>query len=602
MKQDLKIGNVVDDGTGDYLRKGGQKINDNFDELYYQLGDGSFPHAAGAWKTHKSVDATIIEADWGKSYAIDTAVARVTLKLPKGTTNDYNKVIRARDVFATWSKNPVTLVAASGDTLKGSATPKEINIQYADLELVYCPPGRWEYVENKQVNKITSEDLAAVVRKEYLITVQDQTDFLDVFDGYEYNKTNIEVFHRGNILYYGTTFSNDSDYGSPGAAPGQLVELNGRDIRLRQKCNVGDTVIIISYMDGVTQWRSSYNRRQIILLDETKTATKSVPGAYFVGDIKNTKKFTTDMFGLTLHEPINPNSLEVEFNGITQAPSGTLNIPYSYCEGADADNQEGCELLGGVWSTEPMDYSTELDENDRITAIVTGRDMEHGDIITLTWYNNNIGTTMSLDEIIDETSNLYISQGNPLPITGSVRITDENNPAAPNIEPVPAFDMTINTPRALFDVFHPVGSVYTNAVNPNNPATYMGMGRWVLWGKGLVTVGWNNDAADGDFHLNNNDLDVNGNPSQTAGGTTGTRSTELTNDNLPSTKTDDKVLVVDDNGPVVVGGCQFDPEEGGTAYTKYREDYATTNKTHISPTTINNIQPSITVYRWLRIE
>lgn len=51
MKQDIKIGQAVDDGSGDYLRKGGQKINDNFDELYYELGDGDVPFAAGAWKT-----------------------------------------------------------------------------------------------------------------------------------------------------------------------------------------------------------------------------------------------------------------------------------------------------------------------------------------------------------------------------------------------------------------------------------------------------------------------------------------------------------------------------------------------------------------------
>ena len=43
MKQNINIGNVVDDGTGDYLRKGGIKINENFDELYYELGDGDVP-------------------------------------------------------------------------------------------------------------------------------------------------------------------------------------------------------------------------------------------------------------------------------------------------------------------------------------------------------------------------------------------------------------------------------------------------------------------------------------------------------------------------------------------------------------------------------
>lgn len=40
-KQSIGIGTSADDGTGDSLRTGGDKINDNFDELYTKLGDGS---------------------------------------------------------------------------------------------------------------------------------------------------------------------------------------------------------------------------------------------------------------------------------------------------------------------------------------------------------------------------------------------------------------------------------------------------------------------------------------------------------------------------------------------------------------------------------
>ena len=65
MKQSLNIGNMVDDGTGDYLRQAGLKINNNTDELYFQLGDGTFPHAAGAWKTYSSTQATDIYPVFG---------------------------------------------------------------------------------------------------------------------------------------------------------------------------------------------------------------------------------------------------------------------------------------------------------------------------------------------------------------------------------------------------------------------------------------------------------------------------------------------------------------------------------------------------------
>ena len=39
--QTIGIGTVADDGTGDSLRAAGDKINDNFNEIYTALGDGS---------------------------------------------------------------------------------------------------------------------------------------------------------------------------------------------------------------------------------------------------------------------------------------------------------------------------------------------------------------------------------------------------------------------------------------------------------------------------------------------------------------------------------------------------------------------------------
>ena len=40
-KQSLNIGTVANDNTGDTLRSGGDKINDNFDELYTAIGNGT---------------------------------------------------------------------------------------------------------------------------------------------------------------------------------------------------------------------------------------------------------------------------------------------------------------------------------------------------------------------------------------------------------------------------------------------------------------------------------------------------------------------------------------------------------------------------------
>ena len=40
-KQTINLGSSPNDGTGDHLRAGGDKINDNIDELYTALGDGT---------------------------------------------------------------------------------------------------------------------------------------------------------------------------------------------------------------------------------------------------------------------------------------------------------------------------------------------------------------------------------------------------------------------------------------------------------------------------------------------------------------------------------------------------------------------------------
>jgi len=39
-KQTLSLGQQANDGSGDGLRTGGDKINDNFNEVYSLLGDG----------------------------------------------------------------------------------------------------------------------------------------------------------------------------------------------------------------------------------------------------------------------------------------------------------------------------------------------------------------------------------------------------------------------------------------------------------------------------------------------------------------------------------------------------------------------------------
>lgn len=601
MKQNLNIGNMVDDGTGDYLREGGSKINSNFNELYNHLGDGSVPHAAGAWKTISSKNGTVVNVEFGAAYVVDTSSAQVQINLPKGSSIKYNQVIKLRDVFGTWQTNSVIVSPALGDTIKGSSKPKVFSTNLSDLELVYCSPGRWEYVGTKQLNKISNSDTATILRKEFIAT-EGQTDFLNVFGENIFNLLNTHVYRRGNLLYYGTSFSQNSDYGSVGAN-GSLVALDGSSIKLREKCSAGDAITVITYLDGVAQWRSTYNRLDVTILDKNKTTDVTLDGAKIVSDLSTLTDISIEELGYKLTDNsglINQNTLEVYVNGVFLNEAGSAGLPMFKCENANADNQEDCIFQNGTWTDSKTDYALILDDNNLIQGLSFDREFEHGDIITIKWFNNDIGTTLTIDEITEVTDDKYVSS-QTINLSGDVRITDYDNPTWPNVEYVGEKNVEISSPFSMFDLVYPVGTIYENAVNPNNPSTYMGFGSWVLFGEKRTTIGWTNDNQDNLFHFNNNHLDSSNNPNATAGGTGGSRSLTLTNDNLPISQTNEKVLVVDNNGTVVVGGCQFDPDEQGPAYSKYREDEAIINKNNSIPKQLNILPPYITVYRWMRI-
>lgn len=92
-QQTVNIGTVANDGTGDNLRTGGDKINDNFTELYAadannlkkanNLSDVANAAAAGA--NIRPVESFIIACS-DETTALTTGTAKVTFRMPYAFT------------------------------------------------------------------------------------------------------------------------------------------------------------------------------------------------------------------------------------------------------------------------------------------------------------------------------------------------------------------------------------------------------------------------------------------------------------------------------------------------------------------------------------
>lgn len=145
--------------------------------------------------------------------------------------------------------------------------------------------------------------------------------------------------------------------------------------------------------------------------------------------------------------------------------------------------------------------------------------------------------------------------------------------------------------RALY----PVGSIYINATNANNPSTYLGFGTWVAFGEGLVMIGTG------------------------AGFTAGT--TGGSADAIVVSHTHTATTTITDPGhthtPQTLGSAQAGADNGGapvdaaTGYSTSRTSEATnSNTTGITAATTvastgsagtnANLQPYVVVYMWRR--
>lgn len=130
-RQNINIGTNANDGTGDTLRSAGTKINQNFQEIYTQLGGDSSTLSTRVTIIDSAVVFEGFSADVNetKLIAIDPTADR-TVSLPnatgtivlKDTTDTLTNKTLTAPVISTISNTGTITLPTSTDTLVGRAT------------------------------------------------------------------------------------------------------------------------------------------------------------------------------------------------------------------------------------------------------------------------------------------------------------------------------------------------------------------------------------------------------------------------------------------------------------------------------------------------
>lgn len=604
-KQTINLGSVVDDYTGDYLRQGGQKINANFDEIYDELGDTSILFPAGAWKSWATTGSSpdFLEPAFGSQYDIDTTLGAAEIRLPAATSADEGKVIKIRDIYGTWATNSVSVVPEGTSTIDGDASTEIFDITYSEVTFVYTAGDDWKYVPGVRINTTGAASSNAGVQTSTFTATSGQILF-SIPAGYNTNA--VFVYRNGVMLYYSESSPNldaSSDYGSQDLS-GNLVVLNGTNIRLRDPCNAGDIITVQTYTETVATATSSYVRYSSKLISQTvEPSAVTTLGQTIVrpafNDTTSNNQFTLQEFGATASEEFNVNSTQVFLNGTLLTQAGTADLSASPFEGDYELSTDG----SGNFNTITFSSNVNGDPNALLDEV-----LRHGDIITIVYFNNEIGSILpwtGLDSIKSRGDDVWlntetvISQTNRIgySVTTEAGWTAEasNTTAAPD-----QLSTTVRTLSDMFDLIYPIGTIYENASNSANPATYMGLGTWRAYAAGAATFGY--DSTDSDF----NDT---GSPAK-IGIKQGSKTVTLLATNIPelSLSKDVAVLYNDGNtGEINISGCLPSPNtSGGSDVASLSSETIVANDKGTSPpdpaTSFEILPPYVISYKWVRVQ
>jgi hypothetical protein len=345
---------------------------------------------------------------------------------------------------------------------------------------------------------------------------------------------------------------------------------------------IGDIITIISYSKGVASSPVSYVRYDVQML---ATANPTAPISGQSTRIKVGGAYSLTDFGCPADEEINPAACQVLVNGTVLVESGKALLN-------PAANE---------------DYKLSVDSLGRWNQITISPDLNDGDIVTIIYYNNEIGSILewdSPDGIKSRVATAFLDTSFIFNRSNKIRYTDTTAATAQNMAPVAGTETNIRFANVvqLLESIYPVGSLYMNANNPANPSLYMGFGTWARYAKGKTIFGFddtldNTSQPDPLFGVNSAVLDDYGNPAKIAGNLIGSRQVQLSLAHIPEMVSDREYLREALSG---TGEINLTDQ---TLMPLATYELATVNFNGTSGQTASDfaiIPPAITTYIWVR--